>query len=371
MSKSYIETNLYTKELEKEINDSTVYPLIKQLHMLYGLKVYQRFPISYRVYPGEKKNNIAYSYGTSTDSEIFKPNEDVFLMGTQGIPELLVYWDTEEEKYSVHHKQPVKYRGKNGWERRTISSKNIPQVIKSINKKNINYNGGHGFPIDIRDIIETYKVKGNNIDGYKNNVSNHQRELTYSSNALSSVRALVDNVYGNKKPISHEQDTFFKEYIDKTQQLCHAYESAKKIAETDAMSGFYAFGINKYTRKVIQGEYPKSGEPIATTTLGEDRYKNLNLENSKIIKQIEDSEFYKDVEPILTMLKVKLDEQSSSVIEDYWLNTNYTSWVEDLGVLYKYSDNNSGSGSNQNPFDMKWLLISKGEECNTEESKME
>lgn len=368
MSKSYIETNLYTKELEEKMNDSVVYPLIKQLHLLYGLKVYQMYPIFYTEYPGENKNIVQYRYVGSRGGELDVERDkivDAFLMGTEGIPEVLVYWDIPEKKYSVHHKNLCKERGKDGWARRTISSKKISQLLKTINRKDIDYNAWHNFPIDVTDIISSYKIDGKDIEHYKEQVMRHHRGLSYGGAAIKNVLKLVQSVYGKKKAITHEEDKFFKEFMDTNKNLCDAYESAKKIAEADSQSGFYAFGINRFTKGIIQGEYKKYSKISSSS--------DIDLENSKALKQIKDSEFYKNVEPILTMLKVKIEDNrplsSHGIIEDYWINTNYTTWVEDLGILYKASV--IGNKANYNPFDIQWLLISKGEECNTQELKME
>mgnify|MGYP001584800993 CR=1 FL=1 len=142
--------------------------------------------------------------------------------------------------------------------------------------------------------------------------------------------------------------------VDKSEKLCETYKSAKEIVDSEMKNGFYAFGINRNTNSVIVGN-------IYPYTAYEREY--YELKDTDVIKSIEDFKSYEDIKSILTMLKVTLEDQDEDVHREYWLGSNYVSWIEDLGILYRkhsYSD-----GSYNNPFSIHWLLITKGDECDT------
>ena len=122
-------------------------------------------------------------------------------------------------------------------------------------------------------------------------------------------------------------------------------------------NGFYAFGINRNTNSVIVGNFKVDA---IHTSHNREYYE---LKDTDVIKSIEDFKSYEDIKPILTMLKVTLEDQDQDVYREYWLGGNYVSWKEDLGVLYR--TNTYSEGSFNNPFSIHWLLITKGDECDT------
>ena len=349
--KNCIETGLYTKELEEQMKGTTIYPLIQELHLTYGLKVSSRYPISWYEYD----NNYQYRYD-DTEQDTNHNIEDCFMMSCRGIPVALVYWDTPNNKYAFHYKTSIKDRGKNSWDRKTISSVKISQIIKTIAKKEINFANVGDFTIDGNSTKGNFRVDGNLISDMKTKYERHLKTLSGGYEAHQPTLALVESLYGDKKPISHEHDTYFKDFVDKSNKLCETYKSAKEIVDSEMKNGFYAFGINKNTNSVIVGNFK-----VDTINPTREFY---CLKDTDVIKSIEDFKLYEDIKPILTMLKVTLEDQDNYVNREYWLDNNYLEWQEDLGVLYR--TNTYSEGSYNNPFSIRWLLITKGDECDIE-----
>ena len=352
--KNCIETGLYTKELEEQMKGTTIYPLIQELHLTYGLKVSSRYPISWYEYD----NTYQYRYD-DTEQDTNHNIEDCFMMSCRGMPVALVYWDTPNNKYAFHFKTSIKDRGKNSWDRRTISSVKISQIIKTIAKKEINFANVGDFTIDGKSTKGHYKVNNVTVSKLKEDMERWQKTLSGGYEAHQPTLALVESLYGDKKPISHEHDTYFKDFVDKSNKLCETYKSAKEIVDSEMKNGFYAFGINRNTNSVIVGNFKVDTNHVSRYK----EYEDYCLKDTDAIKSIEDFKSYEDIKSILTMLKVTLEDQDQDVHREYWLGSNYVSWIEDLGVLYR--TNTYSEGSYNNPFSIHWLLITKGDECDT------
>lgn len=369
--KDCIEPKLYTKELEEQIKNAKVYPLIQELYLVFELKVSSVQPISWHEYDGKYQ----YRYGVNNPSESSVNNRDImdcFMVSHRGLPAALVFYDTPNDRYSFHYRATVKERGRNSWDRKTISSVKISQIIKTIHKKDINFASaydhlidatstkGH-YQVDYRDDGKDYKKA---LSSMQDKFKSHQKSLLDSYKGRDSMLALIDNVYGDKKPIAHEFDKFFNEYIDKGKKLCETYESAKEMVDSETKNGFYALGINACTETVIAGTYVPDEK---YDKHGDREY--WKLQDTEVIQGIEDYKSYDDINSILTMLKITLEEKetdnySFQIINEYWINSSYLTWIEELGVLYKakiYSEQQSS-----NPFSIYWLLIAKGDECTTE-----
>ena len=336
------------------MKDTTIYPLIQELHLTYGLKVSSRYPISWYDYD----NTYQYRYNLGEDDS--RNIKDCFMMSCRGMPVALVYWDTPNNKYAFHFKTSIKDRGKNSWDRRTISSVKISQIIKTIAKKEINFANVGDFTIDGKSTKGHYKVNNVTVSKLKEDMERWQKTLSGGYEAHQPTLALVESLYGDKKPISHEHDTYFKDFVDKSNKLCETYKSAKEIVDSEMKNGFYAFGINRNTNSVIVGNFKVDTNHVSRYK----EYEDYCLKDTDAIKSIEDFKSYEDIKSILTMLKVTLEDQDQDVHREYWLGSNYVSWIEDLGVLYR--TNTYSEGSYNNPFSIHWLLITKGDECDTE-----
>lgn len=361
--KDCIEPELYTKELEEQIKNAKVYPLIQELYLVFELKVSSVQPISSHEYDGKYQ----YRYGVNNPSESSVNNcniMDCFMVSHRGLPAALVFYDTPNDRYSFHYRATVKERARNSWDRKTISSVKISQIIKTIHKKDINFASAYDHLIDATTTKGHYQVDGKALTSMHDKSKSHQKSLLDSYEGRDSMLALIDNVYGDKKPIAHEFDKFFNEFIDKGKKLCETYESAKEIVDSETKNGFYALGINACTETVIAGTYVHDEK---YDKHGDRQY--WKLQDTEVIQGIEDYKSYDDIHSILTMLKITLEEKendnySFQIIDEYWINSSYLTWIEELGVLYKakiYSEPQSS-----NPFSIYWLLIAKGDECTTE-----
>tara|TARA_B100001059_G_C17803105_1_gene567443 strand:- start:1199 stop:2077 length:879 start_codon:yes stop_codon:yes gene_type:complete len=282
------------------------------------------------------------------------------MMSCRGMPVALVYWDIPNNKYAFHYKTSIKDRGKNSWDRKTISSVKISQIIKTIAKKEINFANVGDFTIDGKSTKGNFRVDGKLISDMKTDYERHLKTLSGGYEAHQPTLALVESLYGDKKPISHEHDTYFKDFVDKSKKLCETLKSAKEIVDSEMKNGFYAFGINKNTNSVIVGNFKVDTNHVSRYK----EYEDYCLKDTDVIKSIEDFKLHEDIKPILTMIKVTLEDQDNYVNREYWLDNNYIKWQEDLGVLYRI--NTYSEGSYNNPFSIHWLLITKGDECDIE-----
>ncbi len=350
--KKIINANVYTPELENALQGTKVYPLIQELHLTYGLEVTAQHGISWYDYD----DNYQYRYNLGEDDS--RNIKDCFMLSCRGIPVALAYYDIPHDKYAFHYKTSVKDRGKTSWDRRTITSNKISQIIKTIAKKEIDFGNVGDFGVDGTSMKGHYKVNNVTVSKLKEDMERWQKTLNGGYEIHEQALALVENQFGNKKDLKPEHIKYFEEFIDRNNELCETYNSAKELVDSEFTNGFYAFGINPHNDTIMVGNYIKN-----ESAMGSREY--YVLQDTDVISKIEDFEKYETITPILTMLKVTLENKYDNYIKrDYWIDSSYVTWYEDLGVLYK--SNTYSEGSLSNPFNVQWLLISRGDECNTE-----
>lgn len=365
MSK-YINDSMTNSDLEQSLSQSKVYPLVQELSMLFGLEVSNRILMRSHDYDDYIRYRFRDDYEDKNYNKIYPQDDsdsfvEAFVMTMKGIPQVVVYFNDKAQTYNVYHRQTVKERGKDSWDRKTISSRKISQIIKTIHKKEIPSYHYHEnrFTWGKDSLIKDYKYEDKTLDVYKDDMHRHERTLTYDSNSNVFVKCLVRSIYGDKKPLTHETDKYFKDFVDKSNLLCHAYESAKEEVESEVANGFYAIGITN-GQGFIMGDYD--------VKVDSKQQSYFEMKNTQLVREIEDISWYESIQPLLTMLKIKLEDKDVEIERDFWFNRKYKAWIEELGVLYLTSEFGDVS---DDPFSIKWLLISKGEQCNTEESKEE
>lgn len=150
--KQLIENNMYTSELEQCLSQSKVLPMIKDLCYKYDLRVSQRLFLSRYKYDTQwhmnyleaedfdKFNDI--NYNPKLDEEVTKQAaegrtmfyDEAFVMTYDGIPQGVVYYDNELN-YCFQANYYIKDRGRDSWDRKTIRSIKVSQVLKSLRKK--------------------------------------------------------------------------------------------------------------------------------------------------------------------------------------------------------------------------------------------
>lgn len=125
--KNQIYENCYSQELENLIASSPVLPLINELFYKYGLKVFQATSI---------KDFYKHEYRTRIEET---PLHDTgFYMTLDGLPYCLAYVESNDDgelTYCFKTMNYIKERGRDDDDKRTLRSKKISSLIKSIDTK--------------------------------------------------------------------------------------------------------------------------------------------------------------------------------------------------------------------------------------------
>ena len=125
--KNQIYQNCYSQELENLIASSPVLPLINELFYKYGLKVFQATSI---------KDFYKHEYRTRIEET---PLHDTgFYMTLDGLPYCLAYVESNDDgelTYCFKTMNYIKERGRDDDDKRTLRSKKISSLIKSIDTK--------------------------------------------------------------------------------------------------------------------------------------------------------------------------------------------------------------------------------------------
>lgn len=356
MLKDYIEESMYSEELAQSLNHSDLYPLVQELKHAFNLKVLGKNLIKKTTWSDH--NNYAFVKEEDKDSDGTYLNS--FLLGYKGMPRCNVYID--EKGYSFKNKYQIKERGKDDWERMTVSSHKISQIMKTLLRKKYKVDmasleGENPMTIPYDTMVKEFIVDGKKIFKHRDALNSHIGGLQNYGNG-KHIAHLIRNQYGDKKAVPHESQTFFEDYVDTHNKLLHSYESAVEIAKEEIGDGYIVVGTNDLIDGYVVLDY-------VTTTQLDDNYTNeygLTLEviQSEIYKSWEDMPFYDEIKTTLTMLRVLLedDKEQDNFIKDYFLNKKLYSrrssepWNCDLGVYWYDSMRNP-----QDPYRMSWIRL--------------
>tara|TARA_R110002020_G_scaffold328771_1_gene544715 strand:- start:1067 stop:2263 length:1197 start_codon:yes stop_codon:yes gene_type:complete len=398
---------MHTAELEQSLNESKVFPMVKDLSYKYDLRVSQRLIIRKYRYDGswqrgfsETKNYDRFNYinfNPKQDEELKKQEnetsdsirygyEEAFILDYQGIPQALVYVD-DDDKFCFQANYHIKDRGRDSWDRYTITSNKVSQVLKTLRRKEWKPLGSRdnyqAMRINTEDMVNAYAVDNvslsTSISAYKNAIN----DLTYENkDKLSEV---LENLYGSKNSISHATNEHYTKQFASCSNLKDRVHSIYNEIKVELDNKFTAIGITNSGGWIVGEAYDHQGDfkvPNGQDTYYEenDRYarnqfKTFNIEFGNIVihktqrvRNLEQLDFFDSLKPTLTMLKVRLQdwkdkEDRNEVVRDYFRNEysnryNNNNWIEELGCYYA---ENTVYGANNNPYSITWLLMAKSQ----------
>ena len=390
MTKQYIDDNMHTPELEQSLSQSKVLPMIKDLSYKYDLRVSQKLLLERFNYNGswnnfrfietedyDKFNEVDYNYNLE-EGKIISWSE-AFVLDYQGIPQAVVYVN-DEDNFCFQASYAIKDRGKDEWDRCTIASNKVSQVLKTLKRKRWSplANGETYQPMKINttDMVMDYSVEGISLKKSISDYDSAIRNLTYDhSNKLSEV---LDSLYGTKSSIPHATNEHYVKEFKSCDGMHDRVKSIFKEIKPELDNRFTAIGINNSGGWIVGEAYEHtdgdfklpSGEVIHYTENRSSRklkskfdieFGDLVIHKTQRVRELEQLDFFDSLKPTLTMLKVKLqdwedEKDNNKVIRDYFKHYNH-SWIEELGCYY--IENTVWNVANHNPFGITWLLMAK------------
>ena len=385
----YIDDNMHTPELEQSLSQSKVLPMVKDLSYKYDLRVSQKLLLekfkyndswdNYRFIETEdydKFNDVRYNYNLEEGKAISLV--EAFVLDYQGIPQALVYVD-DEDNFCFQASYEIKDRGKDEWDRLTITSNKVSQVLKTLKRKQwsplANRETYQPMEINTTDMVMDYSVDGISLKKSISNYDSAIRNLTYDhSNKLSEV---LDSLYGTKSSIPHATNEHYVKEFKSCDGMHDRVKSIFKEIKPELDNRFTAIGINDSGGWIVGEAYEHtdgdfklpSGEAIHYAENRSSRklkskfdieFGDLVIHKTQRVRELEQLDFFDSLKPTLTMLKVKLqdwedEKDSNKVIRDYFKHYNH-SWIEELGCYYV---ENTIHGPNHNPYSITWLLMAK------------
>ena len=385
----YIDDNMHTPELEQSLSQSKVLPMVKDLSYKYDLRVSQRLLLekvkaylekaSFRFIETEnydKFNDVRYNYNLEEGKAISLV--EAFVLDYQGIPQALVYVD-DEDNFCFQASYDIKDRGKDEWDRLTITSNKVSQVLKTLKRKQwsplANRETYQPMKINTTDMVMDYSVDGISLKKSISDYDSAIRNLTYDhSNKLSEV---LDSLYGTKSSIPHATNEHYVKEFKSCDGMHDRVKSIFKEIKPELDNRFTAIGITNSGGWIVGEAYEHtdgdfklpSGEAIHYAENRSSRklkskfdieFGDLVIHKTQRVRELEQLDFFDSLKPTLTMLKVKLqdwedEKDSNKVIRDYFKHYNH-SWIEELGCYYV---ENTIHGPNHNPYSITWLLMAK------------
>lgn len=398
----YIDDNMHTAELEQSLNDSKVFPMVKDLCYKYDLRVSQRLMLTAYKYDNdwqrgfaetkdyEKFNDINYS--ARQDEQLQKDNgaglndtitlfyNEAFVLDYQGIPQAVVYF--VDGNFCFQANYHIKDRGKDTWDRYTITSNKVSQVLKTLRRKEWkplscrdNY---QAMKIDTKDMIQNFGVEGVSL---AKAISEHRSaisDLTYDNK--DKLSEILDSLYGNKNSISHATNEHYTRKFEETENLNTRVHSTFKEVKAELDNKFTAIGITNSGGWIVgeayehQGDYKiPNGQDILYAENNEVRnfkqydkqFGQLIIHKTQRVRNLEQLDLFDSLKPTLTMLKVYLQdwedkEDRNEVVREYFKGEygryDDRNWIEELGCYYA---DNTIYGAKNNPFQITWLLMAK------------
>ena len=388
----YIDDNMHTPELEQSLSQSKVLPMVKDLSYKYDLRVSQRLLLekvkaylekaSFRFIETEnydKFNDVRYNYNLEEGKAISLV--EAFVLDYQGIPQALVYVD-DEDNFCFQASYDIKDRGRDEWDRLTITSNKVSQVLKTLKRKQwsplANRETYQPMKINTTDMVMDYSVDGISLKKSISDYDSAIRNLTYyHSNKLSEV---LDSLYGTKSSIPHATNEHYVKEFKSCDGMHNRVKSIFKEIKPELDNRFTAIGITNSGGWIVGEAYEHtdgdfklpSGEVIHYAENRSSRklkskfdieFGDLVIHKTHRVRDLEQLDFFDSLKPTLTMLKVKLQdwedkEDRNEVVRDYFKKTNYNhSWIEELGCYY--IETQVWNSANHNPFGITWLLMAK------------
>ena len=410
MIKKYIEEAMWTPELEQSLSESKVLPMVRDICHGYDLKVSQRRLVRYKRYADDnetayklsnfplddRQNDNTYCpyededkpyYESETIKQEFEGWQDFegFVLAHKGLDRAMVFID-DKNNYCFHTNYEIKNRGSDDWDRKTIKSQKLSQVLRSLKRKKYvpiqgEYNnatesyelgtvGQYIFDesMDTRDMCYEYKAditrtgKQAHLNKLTNDYESKIYELTSSNRKYLSE--IIMCLFRDKTAIPHNVTEHYTNELKNIDEYRDDIKEAHEQIKQEMDNGFIAIGVSNNVGYLV-GEVTQNPESKCVDDRGKEKYEidftQLELTNAQRVRQLDDLPFYDSLKPTLAMLKLKLEDWANKsdyeVFRDYYkLDRSYdeSKWFEDIGCYYPIT-NKSKTGLSS----MNWLLVPK------------
>jgi len=392
MTKQYIDDNMHTPELEQSLSQSKVLPMVKDLCYKYDLRVSQRLMIQrqnfrttridrrFKPYSFDgRANDINYTPRLDRDASKTIVYEEGYTLTFKGIPQAVVYID-EEDRFCFRSSYEIKDRGYSDWDRHTITSNKVSQVIKTLKRKKWlhhenktigHYRRGAGYysqHIDTQDMVEHYEVDNKSLKKAIQDLESARYTLTKQNTKY--LEEVLESLYGSKNSISHETNEHLQREMNSLDIMSQNIQSIYGEVKAEFDNGFTAIGVCNNSGWVVGDAYEIEDDNSDGNVFKRYRSlygmdtRHLKIQNTQQFLRLEDTGIFDSIIPTLTMLKVTLDDwvgkkpDERKIYRDYFKNAHEygeTNWIEDLGCYYQHNTD----GLKNSPYDMRWLLIPK------------
>ena len=398
----YIDNNMHTAELEQSLSDSKVFPLVKDLCYKYDLRVSQRLMLTKYRYDNKWERGFAetkdydkfndINFDSTQDEQLKKDNKagysdditllynEAFVLDYQGVPQAVVYFDDDDFCFQANYH--IKDRGKDTWDRHTITSNKVSQILKTLRRKKwkplSSRDTYQAMRLNTRDMIKDFRVEGVSLSKA---ISEHQSAITdLTYNNKDKLSEILDNLYGNKNSISHSTNEHYAKKFKGIENLNTRVHSTLKEVKAELDNKFTAIGITHSGGWIVgevyehQGDYKiPNGEDILYAVNNDNRdfedydkeFGQLIIHKTQMVRNLEQLDFFDSLKPTLTMLKVYLQDwenkEDRNEIDREYFKVEYgryddSNWIEELGCYYSP---NGIYGAKHNPFSIVWLLMAK------------
>jgi len=353
MSKlNYIMECNHTQGLENVLHGSKVFPLVAELNKHFGLKVISQVAVNDYGKQAESGNGV----------------KGFVMANDYGIPKCIAFIRSERKLTYVKDKEVWKdvyvfkhcedyKRGGAYHERDLCTSVKLPQLIRAIKgygrEDNFPaYNGENGGPnylegrynlnMRYRDLSDKFELDGQDMWNLK-----HKRDEATTKQLQKYLPSLIDSYINNVAP-SAEVDAKIRDDYNQSLSYAGKVEELKDIITEGLGSGFTVIGVDSAEGYVVGS---------IETVIGDEpefRYKDF-----KRYTELEDYSKYQDILPMLTIHKVRKQEEGSELYKDYFLIPAISSYrrnnppiLDDFTGIFTIPSYIPSS-----PLNMTWLLL--------------
>ena len=119
-------------------------------------------------------------------------------------------------------------------------------------------------------------------------------------------------------------------------------ESHSRIARDEISNGFTAIGVTR-----------SDGYLVGSVSYNESLLE-FELTDTQCLRSLDQLSHYDSLKPMLTMLKLRLEDTGVDVDRDYFLNGSGARWEEALSIYFSHTMRDD---CGNNPFDIRWTLL--------------
>ena len=298
-----------SSSLRDEVLNSDVYPLIRELNHVFGIKLCSK---SGDLIDGQGINN----YVMTTE---------------QGFPIARVFLCDGSYGYYTPHK--AKARGSNEFDRHTYRSKKLSSLISTLKKCKAVAGDNEILTFgDNRRVLI-------NLHGLVSNFYNHNNKNSLDGDDVHKLLLAIKD--------GKDLNSFGQSDRDKYLELLDIYEKVD-IMKVEKKQGIEEMLNDTY---LVACDHKTGHYIIAEATYGEDKG-YWHVKPKTPFKRVTDLTAYPSILTRLTMLKVHLGDTFRSYAMNSSLVPSGDKYIKELDVVYGYQ-------ASRTDFDMAWLCIAK------------